>query len=327
MPLRAKYLKEFQLQIIVIITGEPEDTEQQEEHIDPQIWDTISRFEYIYLVNGSPLKQETLLKANINYADKVVILGNDSTLSQSQSDEMLDAESIYIYQAVRKVNKDVQILTELVYSSNIEFLLSEYPPNGDYHFSTLYAAGEVYISAIIDTLTCQSYFNRYIVTILQQILKGTSEEDDEQMNDIMKAHPDLEQSILWQIPVPQECVNKTFEDLFHYLLKKKLICMALYRLRNATDNDYPYVYTNPEPDTIVNHRDRAFVLGIEVADDLQGDKYEMLEKEQEVELGSKKGDPGKTLGRTKERSSQNKDQLDSKRDATANEGSEDSPSK
>ena len=80
---------------------------------------------------------------------------------------MLDAESIYIYQAVRKVNQDVQILTELVYSQNIEFLLSEYPTNGDYHFSTLYAAGEVYISAIIDTLTCQSYFNPHIVTILQ----------------------------------------------------------------------------------------------------------------------------------------------------------------
>ena len=39
--------------------------------------------------------------------------------------------------------------------------------NLDYKFSTLYAAGEVYISAIIDTLTCQSYFNPHIVTILQ----------------------------------------------------------------------------------------------------------------------------------------------------------------
>ena len=92
---------------------------------------------------------------------------------------MLDAESIYIYQAVQKVNKDVQILTELVYSSNIEFLLTESSPHGDYHLSQLYAAGEVYISEIIDTLTCQSYFNPHIVTILQQILKGATEEDDE----------------------------------------------------------------------------------------------------------------------------------------------------
>jgi len=47
------------------------------------------------------------LKANINYADKVVILGHDSTMNSDISDEMLDAESIYIYQAVKKINKDV----------------------------------------------------------------------------------------------------------------------------------------------------------------------------------------------------------------------------
>ena len=84
----------------------------------------------------------------------MVILGHDSTLNNDISEEMLDAECIYIYQAIKKINKDVQILTELVYSSNIEFLLSEYPPRNDYHLSTLYAAGEVYISEIIDTLTC-----------------------------------------------------------------------------------------------------------------------------------------------------------------------------
>jgi len=75
MPLRAKFLKEFQIQKVVIITGEPE--ERGGEQIDPAIWKSISRFKYIYLVNGSPLKQETLLKANVNYADKVVILGHD----------------------------------------------------------------------------------------------------------------------------------------------------------------------------------------------------------------------------------------------------------
>ena len=57
MPLRAKYLKEVLLQRIVIITGEPDENDKDKEHIDPQIWDTISRFKYVYLVNGSPLKQ------------------------------------------------------------------------------------------------------------------------------------------------------------------------------------------------------------------------------------------------------------------------------
>ena len=47
------------------------------------------------------------MKANINYADKVVILGRDSTLNSDFGDEMLDAESIFIYKAIRKCNKDV----------------------------------------------------------------------------------------------------------------------------------------------------------------------------------------------------------------------------
>ena len=75
--------------------------------IDPEIWNSISRFWFIHLVNGSPLKQETLLKANIHFADKVVILGHYSTIKKGLRDEMLDGESIYIYKAIKKVNPDV----------------------------------------------------------------------------------------------------------------------------------------------------------------------------------------------------------------------------
>lgn len=71
--------------------------------------------------------------------------------------------------------------------------------------------------------------------------------------------------------------------------------MALYRLRGASDNDYPYVYTNPLKDTVINHRDRAFVLGIQIPAELQGDLYEMREKEEKVEIG-------KTENRNKEES-------------------------
>mmetsp|Transcript_13887 Transcript_13887/g.18949 ORF Transcript_13887/g.18949 Transcript_13887/m.18949 type:complete len:100 (+) Transcript_13887:1052-1351(+) len=95
----------------------------------------------------------------------------------------------------------------------------------------------------------------------------------------MKAHPDLLQSNLWQIPVPENCIGKTFEHLFNTLLDRKLVTMALYRLRRGLNgNESPYVVTNPEAETIITHRDRAFVLGIEVPFDLQGDIYEMMEK-------------------------------------------------
>ena len=84
------------------------------------------------------------------------------------------------------------------------------------------------------------------------------------------------------------------------------------------------MYTNPEPETLVSHRDRAFVLGIEVADELQGDKYELLEKEQEVSLGATDLAPDATEpqgGKTNLRGIENKG------DATAVDGAEDSPGK
>lgn len=66
--------------------------------------------------------------------------------------------------------------------------------------------------------------------------------------------------------------------MYLYLLDKKLVTLGLYRLKGATDNTYPYVYTNPKHETLITHRDRAFVLGIDIPDDLRGD-YEMLERD------------------------------------------------
>ena len=95
----------------------------------------------------------------------------------------------------------------------------------------------------------------------------------------IKAHPDLTQSNLWQIPVPEHCVGKTFEHLFLTLLDDKLITLGLYRLKGATDNSYPYVYTNPKYDTLITHRDRAFVLSINIPTYLLGDLYQMVDKD------------------------------------------------
>lgn len=124
-------------------------------------------------------------------------MGNDCSTKSDVPFEMLDAEVIYIYKAIRKCNKDVQILTELVSSRNIEFLMPDGNKVEDFVKSTLYAAGEVYQSSIIDTLTCASYFNEHLVTVLQQILNGGVDDDDEISKQSMRAHPDLTQSNLW----------------------------------------------------------------------------------------------------------------------------------
>lgn len=78
----------------------------------------------------------------------------------------------------------------------------------------------------------------------------------------------ISQSNLWQILVPEEFVNQTYDKLFKHLLQKDLVSIGLYRLPGATDNKYPYVYTNPDPKTSITYKDRVFVLGKEIPNDL-----------------------------------------------------------
>lgn len=58
-----------------------------------QIWESINRFPRIFIVNGSPLLVDVLRKAQIQKAEKAVILGHDPTTHtiSSINDEMLDA--------------------------------------------------------------------------------------------------------------------------------------------------------------------------------------------------------------------------------------------
>ena len=147
LPLRAKYLKTY-LQDIVIITPT--------EVVPNNIWDSISHFQKIFLIYGSCLDRNILRKARIHKADKAVILSMDPTLTKQKSeisDQMLDASNIFIYKAIKRCNSTIQILTELSYQTNIEFLQAKKLEGLDYTFQRLFTAGEVYISSIIDTLT------------------------------------------------------------------------------------------------------------------------------------------------------------------------------
>ena len=115
LPLRARYLKEYQY--IVVLSPDPPSNE---------IWECICRFPRIIYIKGSPLNSEDLLRANINFADKAVVLGHDTSKDKDDilNDEMLDAESIFIYKAIKKCNKSIQIMIELGIIHIMLYLLS-----------------------------------------------------------------------------------------------------------------------------------------------------------------------------------------------------------
>ena len=61
--------------------------------------------------------------------------------------------------------------------------------------------------------------------------------------------------------MPEECWNKTYDKLFKHLLKENMVALGLYRQTGATDNTYAYVFTNPGQRITVSSRDKVFVLG------------------------------------------------------------------
>ncbi len=107
---------------------------------------------------------------------------------------------------------------------------------------------------------------------MQQLLVGRgekkSETDDPEPIIEAEFKSSILQSNLWQILVPEEFVNQTYEKLFKHLIEKSLIAIALYRLPGATDNRHPYCYSNPDMKTMITNKDRVFVLGREIPNDL-----------------------------------------------------------
>lgn len=274
LPLRAKYLQEEALKWIVILAPS----------LPQSLFEAFSRFNRIIFIQGSPLLPENLFRANVVNADKAVILSSGESKVNHKfeilniemkkneqkkpygSEQIYDAETIFIYKALKKCNKNIQIMTELICTSNIEYLLSVdniqqlYNQKGcysEYEYTPLYASGEIFTPSIIDCITCQSYFNPHIVTIIEMLLGGQRFNSDSKTKKLEEFYG-LNNSYLYLIKIPETQINEAFAEFYYFLLRHHSIAIALYR-KNSIDGFY-YVYTNPKKTTLLREHDFVFVL-------------------------------------------------------------------
>ena len=159
-------------------------------------------------------------------------------------------------------------MIELIYESNIEYLLPKEdlshidPSKNEYRTTSVFSSGEVYINSLIDSLTAQAYYNSHIVSIIHQLLTGGNKDlrvgkfSFKQICDEIG----LKSSNVWQIHIPNKFINKTFGELYDYFCDNNLVILGLYRLSGARDNNAGYVYTKPNSETKITHRDKVFVL-------------------------------------------------------------------
>ena len=278
LPLRAKFLGNENLKYIVILT----------QNMPKNLWDSISRFEKIILINGSPLNIDDLYRANIEFASKAIILEDnkipDKNAKNDFSAKTTDNNRIFIYKAIKKCNPNIQVMIELAFESNIEYLLEQdelvtLKSDLNYNNTRVFSSGEIYINSIIDSLTAQAYYNNHIVTIIHQLLVGERHSENSEMIRICE-NIGLKSSNFWQIRIPDKFIEKTFGELYDEFCDRNLIILALYRLPGSTDNYSGYVFTKPSSDVIITHKDRVFVLG----------EKEKIEEYFKIEFDKRKND-------------------------------------
>lgn len=75
------------------------------------------------------------------------------------------------------------MVTELINQENLAYLLDDpllyhFLSDFEYDQSPVFAAGEVYLSSIMDCLICQAYYNHELITVLKQLLIGESKKNN-----------------------------------------------------------------------------------------------------------------------------------------------------
>jgi hypothetical protein len=257
------------------------------------VWQRISIFESIWIVRGSALEEADIRRCGIFRAKQVVLLADSTAvknvgqLSQAAMagmDALTDADIIFSYQAVRRMNENAHVVVEIVRPSNVGYLDPESGLNSsdiDYKFTPQFASGALFATSLLDTFVCQAFYNTKIVDIIQRMVTGVEiENSDKQLQRTQSANSKgamyggrsgqnmkaLIGSSLYQIPLPEGLGSRTYGALYSKLAERKMIPLGLLRgvfshtNSGPKSNKMPYVFTNPPKDTELFSCDKVFVL-------------------------------------------------------------------
>ncbi len=235
------------------------------------VWQRINLFQGVFVVRGSALEESDIRRAGVFKARNVVVLA-DSTIQESIKDmkqtanneALIDADAIFCYQCVKRMNEKTDVVVEIVRTSNVGYLDPEGGLSGadiDYKFSPQFAAGILFTSSLLDTIVCQSFYNPQIIKVVNKFVGSKAKES---------YNPSKTKSIktgsLMQIAVPDGLESRTYGSLYKFLSHRDIIPLGLYRgvfphmKLGPKANKMSYVFTNPAKDTELFSCDRIFVL-------------------------------------------------------------------
>ncbi|XP_056434914.1 potassium channel subfamily T member 2 [Gadus chalcogrammus] len=177
-PLRAYYRPRRELHPIVLLLDNP-----PEKHF----LEAICSFPMVYYMAGTIDNLDSLLQCGILYADNLVVVDKESTMS-AEEDYMADAKTIVNVQTMFRLFPSLSIITELTHPSNMRFMqfrakdcyslaLSKLEKkerdrgsNLAFMFRLPFAAGRVFSISMLDTLLYQSFVKDYMILIARLLL-------------------------------------------------------------------------------------------------------------------------------------------------------------
>ncbi|XP_075881822.1 potassium channel subfamily T member 1-like isoform X7 [Nelusetta ayraudi] len=177
-PLRAYYRPRKELNPIVLLLDYPPDN---------HFLEAICCFPMVYFMAGTIDNLDNLLQCGIIYADNLVVVDKESTMS-AEEDYMADAKTIVNVQTMFRLFPSLSIITELTHPSNMRFMqfrakdcyslaLSKLEKNERdkgsnlaFMFRLPFAAGRVFSISMLDTLLYQSFVKDYMIAIARLLL-------------------------------------------------------------------------------------------------------------------------------------------------------------
>ena len=218
-----------------------------------ELWERISlkNKEVLYL-ECSLSDINELAHTAINFAYHAIILS-----SKIPGSTMDDSNTLPLVNIIES-NFIVKFTVELVNEVNMKYLEYKLPVEME-SMSPLtwprYAASNVFCSSALDFIMAQGYHNNFIIDIIRRMVVYEDLFDEIGIDENCRIN---------NIEIPIDVHGKnTFKDMFLYLLRleRPVIALAIYRGVGILNNEIPYVFTKPGPDTPIFFGDKIIVMG------------------------------------------------------------------
>lgn len=146
-----------------------------------------------------------------------------------------------MYKTIESYYKVNIIVTELASVGAITFLVQgkdDGAVSKEQHYQSIpFAAGEIFVSNLLDSLMCQAHYIPKISEIIEQMIMGSANTPESIMHFYRLMN--LSKCSLNLINIPSQCTSMYFCDIFEFCVKNKpnsMIPIAIYKKHSDDSN-------------------------------------------------------------------------------------------